>query len=388
MPRDVKLSATRINMFLECKLRYWFNYHDKLPKMTNPSFKLGLVCHETLEYAGRIWRDKEEFTEEDKKEIFSYYDEMSVKHGLGDYGLHVQGKELVERKTNDFWRGAGNRIISLEELFGTDEDNEVHTDLGVPLIGAMDMVTELDQDTVMVVDYKTSNTMPTTDQLKNDIQLSIYDLVAGLKWPQYKRVILRLDFLKNEPMDTYRTPREREEFSQYIKILHEQMVNMKKRDATPSLNLFCPWCDFKDYCRTYKKAYEKGNYSFEAAEGYRDSDLVNEWMRMRDIKKIIEGREREMAMLIMERIKRNGKHVNNGEVELYVRSNSRVDYDVRKVLEFVPKRELAKMISLKKAQVKKYIEKRPRVRDIVEESAHRNFTRPFLATKKLKRGDK
>lgn len=163
------------------------------------------------------------------------------------------------------------------------------------------------------------------------------------------------------------------------------MCELTKRDAAPSLNMFCPWCDFKDYCNTYRKAYEKGNYSFQAAEGYRDADLVNEWLKMRDVKKIVEGRERSLAMLVMERMKRTDKRVNNGKVELYVRHNSRVDYDVRKVLEFVPKRELAKMISLKKAQVKKYIDKRPRVRDIIEETANRNYTRPFLATKKLKK---
>jgi len=353
--------------------------------MTNPSFKLGLVCHETLEYAGQIWQDKEEFNNEDRAEILNYYDEMSVKNGLGDYGLHILGKELVERKLNNFWKESGRKIIGLEQLFGTDEDNEVHTDQGVPLIGAMDMVTEVDEDTLLVVDYKTSNTMPTVDDMKHDIQLSIYDLVASIKWPQYKRIILRLDFLKHDPMDTYRTPAERQAFSDYIKKLHDEMVALKKREAEPSLNLFCPWCDFKDYCRTYKKAYEKGNYSFQAAEGYRDADLINEWTKMRDIKKIIEAREREMAMLIMEKIKRGGKEVNNGQIELYVRSNSRVDYDVRKVLEYVPKRELAKMVNLKKAQVKKYIEKRPRVRDVIEDSAQRNFTRPFLATRKLKK---
>ncbi len=388
MSREVKLSATRINMFLECKLKYWFNYHDRLPKMSNPSFKLGLSCHETLEFAGKIWMDKESFDDDDRKEIMSVYDEVSIKQGLADYSLHMLGKELVEKKLDDFKSSTGKKIISLEGLFGTNADNEIHTSEGVPLIGAMDMVSEIDRDTLMVVDYKTSNTRPTTDQMKNDMQLSIYNLVAGIKWPQYKRIILRLDFLKSEPMDTYRTPEETAEFSDYITKLHEEMVNFKKHDAAPSLNIFCSWCDFKGYCGRYKKACEKTNYCFESAEVYRDPDLMNEWLRVRNTKKVLEGRERELGMLIMERIKRKNININNGESELYIRNNSRVQYDVKTVFEHVPKRNLLKMVNLNKMQVDKYISNRPRIRDIINEKSTHNYTRPFLSTKKIKKKKK
>ena len=58
MNKIVKLSATRINTFLQCKLRYWYTYEEHLEKLANPSFKLGLACHDTLEKAGRIWKEE------------------------------------------------------------------------------------------------------------------------------------------------------------------------------------------------------------------------------------------------------------------------------------------------------------------------------------------
>jgi hypothetical protein len=88
MSRDIKISATRINMFLQCKQKYWFNYYDRLPKIPNPAFKMGLVCHETLEFAGRIWMEKEEmagerkFTKREEEEIFKVYNEASVREGI------------------------------------------------------------------------------------------------------------------------------------------------------------------------------------------------------------------------------------------------------------------------------------------------------------------
>ena len=299
MPKDIKLSATRISMFLECKQKYWFNYHEHLPKMVNPAFKLGLAVHEALEYAGKIWLKKGEFTPEDKKKILTFYNKMSIEEGVSDLSVHKQGAEWISRKLDNFM--LGDKLISLEYKFGFYGEDVITRD-GVSLIGAMDKVSEIDSDTLLVIDYKTSSTAPTQDDLKSDLQLSIYDLVANLKWPQYKRVILCLDLLRYDPVYTYRTEQEREEFSDYLTVAHESMSNMKKRDAKPSLNIFCPWCDFKDYCHTYKKAYDKTNYSFEATERYDDADLIQEWSKMRNTKKIIEDRERASAMLPVGRV--------------------------------------------------------------------------------------
>jgi len=381
MGREIKLSATRISMFLECKLKYWLNYHDNIPKMTNPAFKLGLVCHRVLEKAGRIWIEHGKFTEEDRKMLNAFYNDISVNEGVDDLEIHKEGLELVNRRLDDFM--IGEKIVSLEDRFGMSDDNQVMTKDGVLLIGAMDKVVELDEYSLMVIDYKTSNTMPTGDQLKNDIQLSIYDLVASIKWPKYERIILCLDLLKGEPMTTYRTPEERAEFSDYLTALHNAMTKLKKTDAKPSLNIFCPWCDYKDYCRTYKKAYEKTNYSFEAAEKYRDADLLNEWMKMRDTKKIVEGRERELAMLIMERMKRQGSRIHNESEEVYVRQNSRTAFDIKTVYELVPERDFLKMVKLNKRAVEKYITDKPRIKARIVEGSQSTFTSPFLATKKF-----
>jgi ATP-dependent helicase/DNAse subunit B len=56
--KKIKLSATRISSFLQCKQRYWFNYVDRVAKLPNPVFALGLACHDTLEKAGRLWQEE------------------------------------------------------------------------------------------------------------------------------------------------------------------------------------------------------------------------------------------------------------------------------------------------------------------------------------------
>ena len=145
----------------------------------------------------------------DKKKVIDKYEAVAVKEGIEDKLIHAEGKSLVKKRLDSFDLG---KILGLEIEFGFKGGDDVITREGVPLIGAIDKVVEIDDDTLLIVDYKTSRTAPTADQMKVDNQLSIYDLVASYKWPQYKRIILSLDLLRSEMLYTYRTPEEREEF--------------------------------------------------------------------------------------------------------------------------------------------------------------------------------
>lgn len=383
--KEVKLSATRIGTFLRCKLKYWYQYYDKLPKVSNPAFKLGIACHEALEFAGDIWLKKEEFTKNDVKKILDYYDKISVREGISDMGIHIEGKELVRNRLKNFL--SGTKLLGLETRFGFgDKDSiKISTEAGVPLIGAIDKVEEIDEDTLLIVDYKTSKTAPTPDQLKTDVQLSIYDLVAQQLWPGYKRVILSLDLLKSDVVYTYRTDEERKEFEEYLTVLHKEMSKFTKRQAKADINIFCPWCDFKDYCETYEKACKKSNYEFLPLLNYSDEQLVTEWKEIKSTSKILEHRERELAMILMEKIKDNSANVIGGDVEVYVRQNARTTYDLDTIYKMVPNDDFAKLVGINKKSVERYLNSNPAIKEKVMSTSTTNYTRPFLATKKIKK---
>jgi len=329
MAKEIKLSATRIDAFLKCKLKYWFNYVDHLPKVPSPAFKLGIAAHESLELAGQIWKEKEKFTKTDKKKIIDKYIE-------------------------------------------------------VRLIGAIDKALEIDEDTLLIVDYKTSKTAPTVYQLKDDIQLSIYDLAACKLWPDYKRIILSLDMLRSDILYTYRTEEERKEFSEYLKVVHDQMVSLKKKDAKAHLNIFCPWCDYREYCDEYKKACKKSDYKFLKTAELDNEHLVKEWNEVRSVKKIIEGRERELSMTIMDKIRDSDDILKIDNEKVYIRQNSRVTYDKYTVKKFTSYEEFVELVNLNKKAVENYIKNNPAIKDKIEATARVNYTAPFLATKKIK----
>jgi len=383
MSREIKLSATRISSFLECKYKYWCNYVEHLPKVPSPAFRLGLAVHESLELAGQIWMKKGKFTKTDKKKILDKYEEVAVKEGIQDMLIHAEGKKLVKKRLDNFDLG---KILGLEIKFGFQGTEDVTTKDGVPLMGAIDKAVEIDSDTLLIVDYKTSKTAPTADQMKVDPQLSIYDLVAHYKWPQYKRIILSLDLLKSEMLYTYRTPEERDEFEDYLKKLYDQMLSFTKKDARAQLNMFCPWCDYKEYCPTYEKACKRSNYKFLSATKLSEEDLVQEWQDVKSIKKILEERDRELSMILMEKIKREDTNPVWGDKEVYIRQNSRSEYDLDIVSKVIPHEQLLKMVSLNKKAVEEYANDNPAARDLILNSVKVNFTTPFLATKKIRKG--
>lgn len=382
MAKQIKLSATRINLFLQCRQRYCFNYIDHYGKISNPAFKLGLACHGALEFAGKIWKKKRKFTASDKKKIIAEYTKISVEEGISDLEMHSEGIMLVKRRVDNF--DLGYKIIGLEEKFGFGENSDIIIDDEVPLIGAIDKAIEVDEDTLLIVDYKTSKFAPTTGQMRVDAQLSIYDLAARIKWPQYKRVILCLDLLKSDILYTYRTDEEREDFTEYIKEVYKQMLAFKREDAKANLNMFCPWCDYKDYCDTYKAACKNTDYKFLSIYNYSDEELIGEWKHVRDIKKILDRRERELSMVVIEKIKKGAENLRGENESLYIRQNSRTTYDLDTVYKSVPEEVFPKLVNLNKKAVETYIEANPVIRDRIVKSATTNFTSPFIASKKIK----
>jgi hypothetical protein len=282
-------------------------------------------------------------------------------------------------------------ILSLEKTFGYNKAGslEIKTRDGVPLIGAIDKAIEIDEDTLLIVDYKTSKTTPTPDQLKTDPQLSIYDLAASVIWPDYKRIILSLDMLKDEMVYTYRTYEERMGFSEYLKIMYDQMKKLTKKKARARLNIFCPWCDFKEYCDKYKTACKKSDYKFLSTMQQSDEDLLAEWEEVRSIKKILEMRERELNMYIMEKIRKDHENLilpaNENDLEVYIRQNSRTTYDVNEVYKSLPIEAFLKVVNLNKGAVEKYIDNNPAAKERIYDSAQVNYTSPFLSTRKVKK---
>ena len=100
---------------------------------------------------------------------------------------------------------------------------------------------------------------------------------------------------------------------------------------------------------------------------------------------ILEVRERELGMIITEKIKAASANMVGENEEVYIRQNARKAYDLDVVYKYVPEEHFPKLVNINKRAVDKYINENPAVKNKIIESMVVNYTTPFLATKKIKR---
>ena len=383
--KEVKLSATRISTFLQCKLRYWLQYVKKTEKMSNPSFKLGTACHEALEFAGNLWMKEnlQQFSEDQKQDILKAYSTAAAKEGILEYAGYLEGRDLVLNRINNF--SLGRKIVGLEIRFGFDGTPEMLTPKGISLIGAIDKCIEYDDDTLLIVDYKTSKTAPDANKLKADTQLSMYNLIVRQLFPEYKRVILGLDMLrKGEVLYTYRTDEELEIFEDYLSAIHAAIMELKEEDALPNINVLCGWCDFRNVCEKYQAVCNNRTFHFLQLGAMNDTDLIEEWNSVRSTKKILETRESDISDVLINKIKMLDEPVKSEKEEMVLRQTAKTGYNAVEVSKVIPYEDFAGLVSLSSTKLVKYLDKNPRLRPFVEELAETNYNHAFLATKKIK----
>jgi len=371
----VVMSATRMQMYLTCKYKYYCNYVLHLPRKPNVSFKLGIAVHEALAKAGEIWQKNENFTKEDVAIVKDLYNKVAAKEGIADTTIYHDGLNMVLSRLDDF---AFGKILTVEDKF------TVTTDDGVMITGAMDKVLEMSDNTVLVVDYKTSKYFETEAELKSDIQLSIYDAVANIKYPNYKRIILSLDYLRGAPVYTYRTESEREGFLNYMLAIYEEMLKFEAKDAMPMINDMCNWCDFNDQCEAYKTVLDSGTFMKKKPEEYDDDELVKEYLDIKSKKRILDNRERQFKGFIMDKIQSEEQDVVGNGKHVYIRQNSYTVYDPRTVFGLMSPEDFFDVVSVSKKAVDERLNKYPAGKAILDAKATKNYTSPFVAYKTLK----
>ena len=373
--RPMNMSATRVSSYLTCRWKYWCTYVLRLPRKANNSFKLGIAVHDALAKAGEIAMKKDNFAAHDIRKIKEEYRKIAAREGIQSMDIYDDGLEMVLNRVDDFGVAP---IKTIEDRF------RVTTDDGVIIIGAMDKVVEMDEDTLVVIDYKTSKYVSNPAELKSDIQLSMYDLVASIKYPGYKRIILSLDYLRHEPVYTYRTVKERRTFAKYLASINEEMLKMTERHAKPALNDMCNWCDHKDNCDEYKNILLEKSIFRKNLTGFSDEELVKEYLNVKSRSRILYNFEKELKVHIIERIEEEGKDLTGEGKLLYIKQNRNMQYDPKTVSKVVPQKDFLNMINVGKKSLDEYLRDHPDIKPRVMETATKAYTTPFLAYRTLK----
>jgi len=299
---DLQYSFTRLSTAEQCAHKYLRRYvlGERGPK-TDP-LKLGTVVHNTLEAAIKAVLAARHVGAIDLEKLKRLYAAKYVETytGQGSLEVYQDGERIIEdwhtRTGAVDWRN----YESVEGRFTATLPS------GLRLMGYIDLIERAADGTVTVVDYKTSRTLPTQDEVANSMQLGIYAIAARALYPDAK-IRLCFDMLRHGVrLYTERTPAQLDTLGRYIDALAARIDTWADTPGAykPSLNRFCHWCSFKRVCPSYQEALEVG----ELGELCPDSldDIAEERQRLVRSERLIKSRRGELEAIIRDYIKRDG----------------------------------------------------------------------------------
>ncbi len=371
------LSASSIKTYLQCVLKYYYRYEDKKPRggRTAP-LAFGSAVHEALEFMhGEVSKIGTPPDEELYDRTLTVFMESATKNNLDDLALFEEGRNMLINRLDNV--DPEEKVIGLELRF------ELETPNGTPFLGSIDKLIELDPETIVIIDYKTSRTALTQPEADTDIQLSMYDLAVSMMYPQYKTIISALDYLRLSDVVSHRTPEQRLMFVDFLDAVYKNILDTEKEDVEGNINTFCPWCDARSFCPQYTALVTDPDLVLEPLGALKDSDFVSAWDVTMSAKRIVDYRQRELKADAAERMKHTQNIKSNGR-EIYKTQQSRMSYDARTVFNIVGQDEYVRMSSVNKSAVDRFARDNPQHTKELEDKASFSFMSPSFRIRKLK----
>ena len=245
----LRLSATAIEDYRSCPLKFKFSHFWKIPTGPQAALTFGNIMHQAVRCYFELRKQgpppfaaMEEFFLRAWKDVGfedAYQEQAYKKAGL------EQLREFVERQKES---KVPLDSIRLEENF--------RLDLGdVELDGRVDQINPVeptgDNAAVELIDYKTGRPRSQKDA-DTSLQLSIYALAAR---EQLRLKPVRLTFYNltnNQPVSTARTARDLDRAVEEIREV-AGLIRALLFPATPGY--VCRWCDYEPVCPAHEETY-------------------------------------------------------------------------------------------------------------------------------------
>jgi RecB family exonuclease len=283
------LSFSRLSRFEQCPLSFKLNYIDKRRAEPGVPLKFGKLIHAVLEVLVREHMEGERTGPLSEERAIELYREGWAKEGLTGMEVFTEGIDILKA----FVRNQGD--LDHKDVLAIEK--EFRLTIGrFTVLGFIDRVDWVDDETVEVIDYKTNRMLFTRDEVEHSLQMSLYHLAARQIWPWVKKVRLTFDMLRHGiRMRTERTPEQLDAARAYVETLGAMTEEATEYPAR--LNANCVWCDHKQSCPVYA----------EALEGKRDvvcedlddlETVAREREEVASLAKILYARKKELEGVI------------------------------------------------------------------------------------------
>ena len=170
---DLRLSASQLSTYVDCPLRYAYQYGLRVKDDAGPAMMLGTLVHEVL--AEFLRPDRE--GDHSRDALLA----VAVDHWRDDIARYRPQVEECRRDYYamlDTWWEAEGQHVDRRQVLKVEHGFDIEVG-DVRLVGAIDRI-DRTPDGIRIIDYKTGRSEPRPDSLPDDLQLAVYHLAATL----------------------------------------------------------------------------------------------------------------------------------------------------------------------------------------------------------------
>jgi len=244
--RNKHLSYSRLSRFEQCPLSFKLHYIDK--KLADPGLPLrfGKLIHAVLEVVVREHMQDERVGPLSEERALELYRQGWGKEGLAGLELFAEGIKLLQCFVRDQGALDHRDVLAIEKEFRLPVGR-------FTVLGFIDRVECIDDETVEVIDYKTNRVLFSKGEVDHSLQMSLYHLAARQLWPWAKKVRLTFHMLRHGVrLRTERTDEQLEAAMAYVEAIGAATEEAKEFPAR--LNTNCVYCAHRAQCPAYADA--------------------------------------------------------------------------------------------------------------------------------------
>jgi len=322
-------SHSRLSTFEQCPLKFKFAYIDKIETEIEETIEafLGSRVHEALE---KLYKDLKFQKLNTLKELLDFFN-SEWKKNWNDAIIIVRNeydqenyKKMGEKFLTDYYERYKpfnhTRTIALEteKTVDLNEKYKIHI--------RIDRLAISNNNIYEIHDYKTSNSLPTQQELDNDRQLAIYAYGIKKIYPDAEKIKLIWHYLAfDKEMSSERIEEQLESLKKEVIKLIE--IIEAEREFPPKVSTLCDWCEFQKLCPEWKHKFKTEELSPNEYLTDNGVQLVNKFAEAKEESdKLAEKLEKIREALIEYAKKEKVSMVFGSDVKASVKSYPKLSF--------------------------------------------------------------
>lgn len=320
--KNQHLSYSRLSRFETCPLSYRLHYIEKKQAEPGLPLRFGKTIHAVLERLIKEVVDDERTGPLSEERAIELYREAWGAEQLTGMDVFAEGLAILRRFI------AEQGVVDHRDVLAVEK--EFRLPVGpFEVLGFIDRVDWIDDETVEVIDYKTNHQLFARDEVDTSLQMSLYEVAVRRLWPWAKKVKLTFWMLRHGVrQQTRRTEEQLADALAYVETLGRQTETATEYPAR--LNTNCSYCDHRKQCPAYADAL-KGKREFIVEDLADLEGVAREREEVARLAKALYARKEELEDILKAQLKERDELVLGG-VRYRMFATTSLDYPLEPTL--------------------------------------------------------